>query len=207
MWNQIEQLWSLIAPEQIPLWLKIGYTIFVCVLVPPYVKHYGPGNFLWFSDTALLLALAALWLESPLLTSIAALAVLLPDIAWNLDFLARLTIRKSITGLSAYMFNRQVSGFIRALSLFHVFFPVLLIWMLHKLGYDKRALLIQTPITWVVLPLSYFFTRRSENVNWVHGFGNKPYLFLSPPLHILMLMISFPLVIYLPTHFLLQNLF
>jgi uncharacterized membrane protein len=79
--------------------------------------------------------------------------------------------------------------------------------MLHRLGYDGRALLVQTVLAWIALPLSYFFTRRSENVNWVHGFGNKPYIFLSPPLHILMLMISFPIVIYLPTHFLLQKLF
>ena len=207
MWNQIEQLWSLIAPEQIPLWLKVGYTIFVCVLVPAYWKHYGPGNFLWFSDTALLITVIALWLENSLLASIAAVSVILLDLAWNLDFLIHLITGASLTGLSAYMFNRGVSRFIRALSLFHVFFPVLLLWMLHRLSYDGRALLVQTALAWIALPLSYFFTRRSENVNWVHGFGNKPHLFLSPPLHILMLMISFPIVIYLPTHFLLQRLF
>jgi hypothetical protein len=207
MWNQIEQLWSLIAPEQIPLWLKIGYTLFVCVLVPAYWKHYGPGNFLWFSDSALLITVIALWSENSLLTSIAALAVLLLDLAWNIDFVTHLLTGSSLTGLSAYMFNRGVSRFIRALSLFHVFFPVLLVWMLHRLGYDGRALLVQTVLAWIALPLSYFFTRRSENVNWVHGFGNQPHLFLSPPLHILMLMISFPIVIYLPTHFLLQALF
>ncbi|HKR59183.1 MAG TPA: hypothetical protein VJS64_05575 [Pyrinomonadaceae bacterium] len=207
MWNQLEQLWSLIAPEQIPLWLKIGYTLFVCVLVPAYWKHYGPGNFLWFSDSALLITVIALWLENSLLASIAALAVLLLDFAWNLDFLAQLITGRSLTGLSAYMFNREVSRFIRALSLFHVFFPVLLVWLLYRLGYDGRALFVQTLLAWIALPLSYFFTRRSENVNWVHGFGNKPQLSVSPPLHILMLMILFPIVIYLPTHFLLQALF
>ena len=77
MWNQLEMLWGLIAPEQIPLWLKVGYTAFVCLLVPIYWKHYGPGNFLWFSDISLLIALVAIWLESPLLTSIVALAILL----------------------------------------------------------------------------------------------------------------------------------
>lgn len=207
MWNQIEQLWSLNAPEQIPLWLKVGYTLFVCVLVPAYWKHYGPGNFLWFSDTALLITVIALWLENSLLASIAALAVLLLDLAWNIDFVTHLLTGSSLTGLSAYMFDRRVSRFIRALSLFHVFFPVLLLWMLHRLGYNSRALLVQTVLAWIALPLSYFFTRRSENVNWVHGFGNQPRLFLSPQLHILLLMISFPIVIYLPTHFLLQALF
>ena len=39
---------------QIPLWVKLGYTLFVAVLVPIYLRHYGPANFLWFSDVALL---------------------------------------------------------------------------------------------------------------------------------------------------------
>lgn len=200
-------LWSLVAPEQIPLWLKIGYTVFLCVLIPAYWKHYGPGNFLWFSDSALLIGFVAIWVESSLLTSIMALAVLLLDLAWNLDFLSRLIVGKSIIGLSAYMFNREVSRFIRILSLFHVFFPFLLFWMLYRLGYDNRALSVQTLLAWIALPLSYFFTRRSENVNWVHGFGNKPHRFLPPALHILVLMILVPLVIYLPAHFLLKAIF
>ena len=200
-------LWSSIAPEQIPLWLKVGYTAFVCVLVPIYWRHYGPGNFLWFSDACLLIALVAIWLESSLLTSIVALAILILDIAWNLDFFAKLLTNTSITGLSAYMFTRETSLLIRALSIFHVFFPVLIIWMLSRLGYDPRALAIQTLLAWILLPLSYFFTRRSENVNWVHGFGNNPHRWLAPPLHVLLLMILFPLVIYLPTHFVLQKLF
>jgi hypothetical protein len=31
----------------IPLWLKIAYTLFVCVIVPVYWRHYGAANFLW----------------------------------------------------------------------------------------------------------------------------------------------------------------
>jgi hypothetical protein len=38
----------------IPLWLKIAYTLFVCILVQVYWRQYGPANFLWFSDIALL---------------------------------------------------------------------------------------------------------------------------------------------------------
>jgi hypothetical protein len=207
MWNQLEMPWTLMGPGQLPLWLKAGYTIFVCVLIPVYWRHYGPGNFLWFSDISLLLAFGAIWLESPLLTSMIALAVLVLDIAWNLDFFARLLTNTSVTGLSAYMFNRQTSLPIRALSIFHVVFPILLLWMLSRLGYDERAFISQTLLAWIVLPLSYFFTRRSENVNWVHGFGNRPKRWLPAPLHILLLMTLFPLVIYLPTHFLLQRFF
>lgn len=54
-------------PHRIPLWVKLAYTAFVCVLVPYYLSAYGPTNFLYFCDVALLMTLAALWLESPLL--------------------------------------------------------------------------------------------------------------------------------------------
>ena len=207
MGKQLDLLWSFLAPEQIPLWLKISYTIFVCVLIPIYWKHYGPGNFLWFSDISLLIAVVALWIENSLLTSMIALAVLLLDIAWNLDFFAKLTVGRSVTGLSEYMFNQKTGLLIRALSIFHVFFPVLLLWTLFQLGYDKRALAVQTVLAWVLLPLSFFLTRRSENVNWVHGFGNKARRWLPAPVHVLLLMILVPLVIYLPTHLILKKIF
>lgn len=207
MWNQLETLRVLIAPEQIPLWLKIGYTLFVCVLIPVYWGHYGPGNFLWFSDMALLMAVGAIWLESPLLTSMVALAVVLLDLAWNLDFLGHLITGKSTIGLSSYMFDSKVGLHIRLLSLFHVFFPVMIVWMLTRLKYDSDALLPQTVLAWVLFPLAYFFSRRSENVNWVHGFGNTPRRWLPAPLHVVLLMIVFPIIIYLPGHFLFKAIF
>ena len=56
----------------IPLWLKIGYTLMAAVIVPAYWRAYGPVNFLWFSDIALLAMAAALWLKSRLLASMMA---------------------------------------------------------------------------------------------------------------------------------------
>ena len=41
--------------SRLPLWFKLIYTAFVAVLVPTYWYHYGPGNFLYFCDLALLL--------------------------------------------------------------------------------------------------------------------------------------------------------
>ena len=50
----------------IPLWFKLAYSAFCAVLVPTYLMAYGPTNFLYFCDVALLTTLAAVWLESPL---------------------------------------------------------------------------------------------------------------------------------------------
>ena len=130
--------------NQIPLWLKLAHTLFVCFLISIYWKQYGPSNFLWFSDIALMSIVAALWLESSLITSMMALSAVLLDVVWNLDFFVRVISGKSLTGLSDYMFNRKISRKIRAISLFHIVFPVLLLWMLSRLGYDRRAFVAQT---------------------------------------------------------------
>jgi len=191
----------------IPLWLKIAHTAFVCVLVPIYWRQYGPVNFLWFSDIALFATAAALWLESPLLASMMALAVVLPELAWNIDFFVRLTTGVSLIGLTNYMFDASIPLFIRALSLFHVVLPVLLIWMLHRLGYDPRAWFWQTLVTVVVLPLSYRFSNSRENVNWVYGFGEKAQTTLPASLYIVLLMLMFSLAVYLPMHLLFDRVF
>ena len=191
----------------IPIWLKIAYTLFVCLLVPIYWRQYGLVNFLWFSDIALLATAPALWLESPLLISMMALAILLPELAWNLDFFVRLTSGVSLIGLTDYMFDASIPLFIRCLSLFHVWLPLLLIWMLHRLGYDGRALLWQTVLAAVVLPLSYLFSNPRENVNWVYGLGAKPQTKVPAPLFVILALLMFFLAVYLPTHFLLDGIF
>jgi hypothetical protein len=189
-----------------PIELKIAYTLFVCFLVPIYWRHYGLANFLWFSDIALLLAVPALWLESSLLASMMALAVTIPELAWNVDFFVRLITGKRLTGLSAYMFDRSIPRFLRALSLFHVGLPLLLLWMVHRLGYDRRALIAQIFLALIVLPLSYFFSDLRTNINWVHGFGEMPEIARGPRFLILSLLL-FPIAFYLPTHLVLEKFF
>ena len=157
-----------------PLWLKIVYSLFVGVLVPVYWVRYGPANFLWFSDIALFGGLAALWLESALLASTMAVAVLLLELVWNIDFFAHLLTGVSITGLSEYMFDPGINLAIRALSLFHVVLPPMLVWMVYKLGYDERALATQTILAIILLPLSRLISTPADNINWVYGLSGKP---------------------------------
>lgn len=191
----------------IPIWLKIAYTLFVCALVPIYWRQYGPANFLWFSDIALLMLVPALWLESPLLVSMMALAVVLPELAWNIDYFFRLATGVSLIGLTDYMFDASIPRYIRGLSLFHVALPVLLIGSLYRVGYDHRALFWQTLVAAVVLPLSYLFSNPRENVNWVYGFGEQSQTWMAGPVFVLLLMLVFPVFIYLPMHFLFGRVF
>jgi hypothetical protein len=198
---------STFSSGHIALWVKIVYTLYVCVLAPIYLLHYPPSNFLWFSDIALLTTVVALWLESSLLASMMTLAILLPELVWNINFFLRLIFGIDEIGLSSYMFDPHIPLGVRALSLFHVVLPALLVWMVYRLGYDRRALMAQLLMGLVVLPVTYAVSDPSDNINWVFGPGTKPQHQLPPLLYLSLVMIFFPLVIYLPTHWILSRLF
>jgi hypothetical protein len=195
------------ADNLIPFWLKIAYTVFVLILVPVYWKKWGPANFLWFSDIALFVMLAAIWLESSLLASMMGIGILIPEISWNVSYFGRLLTGKKIFSLSDYMFDSSKPVFLRALSLFHVILPPLILWMIYKLGFREDALLYQLILGWFVLLFTYFFTDPKENINWVFGTGAKPQTKFNPKLYLLMLMIGFLIVFYIPTYFLLRLIF
>jgi hypothetical protein len=189
--------------QVIPFSAELFYTLFVCVLVPTYWRHYGVANFLWFSDLALLIGLAATWLESPLLASMQAVSVLLLEVVWIIDFLVRLTTGKQVIGIAEYMFKSDEPLFLRGLSLFHLVLPFFLVWLVYALGYDSRAWILQIFLFWAVMLICFFFTKPSDNINWVFGIGTQPRK-ISPGLYLALLMLAVPICIYLPTHFFLD---
>lgn len=191
----------------ISFWIKLAYTLFTTVTVAVYAVKYGPGNFLWFSDIALLITVPALWFESSLLASMLTVGLLLPEVFWNVAFFGRLLTGKRLAGLTDYMFDPQKPLYLRSLSLFHIFLPVLLLWMIARLGYAPGAWIAQTALAWIVLPVTYRLTDPVKNINWVYGPGSEPQKRLPPLIYLSLLMIFFPVVIYFPTHLLLRALF
>lgn len=99
---------------RIPLWVKLAYTAFVCVLVPHYLWAYGPTNFLYFCDVALLMTLVAVWRESSLWASMPAVGILLPQSLWIVDYLGGLCGFR-VVGMTAYMFDPGIPLFARDL--------------------------------------------------------------------------------------------
>lgn len=193
----------------IPLWIKVIYTLFVGLLVPLYWVEYGPQNFLWGSDIALFATLLAVWTESRLLASMMAIAVLLPELVWNVDFVCRLIAGpEALSTLGTrYMFNAEISVLVRGLSLFHIVLPPFLVWLVYRFGYERHALVYQTLLAWLVLPITYMVAEPSANINWVYGFGREPQTWMPGPLYLVLLMVFVPLGLYLPTHLLLSKLF
>ena len=188
-------------------WIKICYTLFVLILIPIYWKHWGPANFLWFSDIALILSVPALWLESRLLASMMAVGVLLPEIYWNLELIVRLLSDVKLAGLTDYMWDKEKPLYLRLLSLFHVALPAILILMLASWGYDGRAIYFQTLFAWLILFICYKITKPAANINWVFGFGNSPQDKISPGIFLLLIMFTYLVLVFLPTHFLLKWIF
>jgi hypothetical protein len=190
-----------LSGQKIPLVLKIVYTLYVAVLVPVYWYHYGPADsFLWFSSLSLLITAAALWLESPRLASMQLVSIFLLELMWIADYLGRLVLDVQLVGIAAYMFDDEKPLYVRGLSLFHAALPFLLIWLVFRLGYDRRAWIAQTIFAWVVLLFCFFFTDPEKNINWVFGPSQEPQRVVPPGVYLAAQMIVLPLCIYLPTH-------
>jgi len=183
------------------------------VLIPVYLRQYGPTNFLYFCDVALVLTLAGIWLERPLLVSMCAVGILVPQTFWVIDFLSNL-VGLPLSGMTDYMFEAQRSLFLRGLSLFHGWMPFLLVYLVWRLGYDPRAFKAWTLVSCIVLPVCYFLMPPSQpdpgltpvNINYVWGFSDHVAQSWMPAnVWFALLLIGLPLAVYWPTHLLLRR--
>jgi len=187
-------------------YLRNILTGFLIILIPVYWHYYGFRNFLWFSDIALFLTLLALWLESPLLMSMAAVGVFVLEALWCIDFFTKLIWDKHVNKLSDYMFNPAYPLTLRALSLFHLVTPIIWLLYLAQYGYDTRALFYFTILYWCIILITRFTTPINDNINWVFLPEVKD-MPISSSVWLLIMLIGIPLCIFLPTHYLFKILF
>ena len=201
------------AENRLPLLFKLVYTAFMAVLIPVYWHYYGPTNFLYFCDVTLIITLVAVWIESPLLVSMCAVGILLPQVYWCIDFIAN-ALGVSLTGMTNYMLNPNSWWFLRGLSLFHGWIPFLLVYLVWKLGYDKRGLPGWTVVAWALILICFFFMPPPRpdpglmpvNINYVWGMDDTAaQTWVSPYVWLAGLMIGLPLLVYTPTHFFLAR--
>lgn len=195
-------------PARLPLALKLGYTAFMAVLVPVYWTSYGPTNFLYFCDMALILTLAGVWMESPLLVSMPTVGILAPQILWAFDFaLGVFGVR--LTGLTDYMFNPASPLLLRGLSLFHGWLPFVLVYLVWRLGYDRRALFAWTALAWALMLISFFFLPGPTpdagltpvNVDYVFGLSDSaPQNWMPAWAWLALMMAALPAVLFAPVH-------
>lgn len=198
---------------RIPLALKIAYTAFLAVLVPYYWASYGPQNFLYFCDVALLLTLVAVWTEAALPASMAAIGIVAPQLLWLVDFGWEWLTAQPLLRLSSYMYDPGIPLFVRGLSLFHGWLPLLLLWLVWRLGYDRRALAAQLATTWGVLIVTFFVVtdphHPAGNVNKVFGLveDGQVQASMAPVAWLGVLMLIHPILILIPSHLVFRRVF
>lgn len=206
---------SIPKARRLPLWLKIAYTAFLAVMIPLYWRDYGPTNFLYFCDVAALVTFIALWRESALLASIAAAGILVPQCIWVLDLLAHFAGTK-ITGMSDYMFDSKIPPLTRGISLFHGWLPFFLLFVVGRLGYDRRALRWWILLSTALVLICYFWmppagamlpnSKQPVNINYVYGFSDDaPQRWVPPWAWLLFVLIGQPILFATPAHLALQR--
>jgi hypothetical protein len=187
----------------LPLWLKIGWSLWLVIWIPVYWRGYGAQNFLYFCDLGNLFVGLALWLESRAIFSMQAAGLLLFQTLYSVDLIGAILTGRHFIGGTEYMFDAHIPLFVRLLSLFHVVTPPLLLWAVRRLGYDQRGWRYQTLLTWAVVPINYFW-RPQYDVNWARGLFFHEQQAMPGLLYLLAYMIAVPLLVYWPTHLTLQ---
>jgi sterol desaturase/sphingolipid hydroxylase (fatty acid hydroxylase superfamily) len=192
--------------------LKIAYTVWFAVWCATYVWWFGPRIMLWMCCIANVALLLGLWRNSPAILSFAGLAVLLAQILYAADLFGDLLFGVHLSGATRYLFASTQPAAIRALSLFHLWVPPLVLGLLWRFGYDRRALVLVTLCALLLFPVCYVTFDptqafdRDSNINWVHGFYDKPSA--DPGVRdLLRALFGYLVVLVLPTHLVLRRIF
>jgi hypothetical protein len=188
---------------RVPLWLKIIWTVWLGVWAPVYWRQYGAQNFLYFCDLGNILIAVALWSESALMFSWQAVGLLVFQSLYIVDLFGTVLFGRHVIGGTEYMFDPHIPLLVRLLSLFHLVTPPLLVWAIWNLGYDPRGWKLQTLITWIVIPINYFW-RPQYNINWARGLFMREQHIVPGAVYVIAYLIVVPLVIYYPTHLILK---
>lgn len=183
-------------------WLAV---LWLLIWVPIYWRTWGGANFVQLCDIAVVLTCIGLWTRSSLLISSQAVASILIACAWALDASWKILLGHHLTGGTEYLFDPQYPVWIRLLSLYHLALPIVLIWAVLRLGYDRHGFRLQCAI----VPFSFIaarFTPPQQNMDFAF---TDPFLHRSwgpPPVHVAISVLFMIFVVYYPTDLLLRRL-
>ena len=184
-------------------WVSV---LWLAVWLPTYTAFWGGANFLHICNVAVILSCLGFLFESPLLLSSQAVFSILGNFFWALDFLNALVTGHPLFGGTEYMWNASIPLWVRCLSLYHFVLPLLLLWGLHRSGYDRQGWKLQGVISLLVLSLSRF-TDPAKNINFVFRDPLLRKTWGMASLHVIVIWIGLIVLIYWPTHQVLCRVF
>lgn len=182
--------------------------LWLAVWVPAYWLTWGPANFLFVCDVAVVLTCLGWWTGSSLLLSSQAVSSIVLNLLWTLNIVWRLLFGNFLIAGSEYMWEPTFPLEVRLLSLFHVIWPPLLVWSLWRAGYDPRGLPLQCAIALVVMIASRIVGAASDpqrNLNFALTDPIFQRQFGPSAAHVALMLAALILVIYLPTHWALRR--
>jgi hypothetical protein len=144
-------------------WLGLAWLV---VYLPSYASAYGFTNFLFLCNLGVMLTAVALLWESRLVLSSQAVAAPVIGLAWALDAGWRVASGHHLFGGTEYMWDPHYPLFTRLLSLYHLAWPVLVVFLVRRVGYDRRGWALQSAIAGAVLVVCRLFTAPAENINF-----------------------------------------
>ncbi len=189
-----------------PIWIRCAAVVWLAIWIPAYWRTWGAANFLHLCDIAVFVTCAGLLTNSALLISSQAVGSLLVDLAWMIDAGWHLARGRGLLGGADYLFDANYALWVRLLTLFHVVMPVLLLWALARIGYDRRGWLLQCAIALVGF-IAARFTIPAQNINYAF---TDPFIHRSwgpPAAHVIISWLFMAVVVYWPTHLALRAMF
>ena len=193
------------GPHTFPV-LRWFSLLWMAVWLPAYFRVWGWANLLHLCDVAVILTFVGIWFANPLLLSSQAVGSLAAGIFWISDVGWRLATGRFLIGGTEYMWDARYPLWVRLLSTFHVGLPLVLLWTLRRIGYDRRALVLQAAIAAVLL-LSSRFLSAELNMNYAYRDPLFHRAWGPVPAHLAMIFIPLVALIYWPAHWLLSALF
>jgi hypothetical protein len=191
---------------RVPTAVRVAAMVWLAVWFPAYLTHYGWSNFIHLSDLAVFLTCAGLLFSNSLLLSSQAVHSMVIDGLWTLDVLWRLLLGHHLIGGTEYMWDASLPLWLRLLSLFHVALPAVLLWSVHRFGYDRRGLPLEARIAAVAL-VGGWIAGPAKNINFAYRDPIFHRMWGSAPVHLALTYAVLIVAVYLPTHLVLRRLF
>ncbi|MHB8754434.1 MAG: hypothetical protein ACYC92_05685 [Candidatus Acidiferrales bacterium] len=192
--------------SKLPQWVRWASLIWLAVWIPAYWHYWGAQNFIHLCDVAVILTCAGLWWSNSLLLSSQAVSSIVVDLLWDLDAAWRFLSSHNLIGGTEYMWDAHYPLWVRLLSLFHIVWPILLLWSLARVGYDRRGCLLQAAIAADAIVVARA-TAPALNINYAFRDPIFHRAWGPAAAHLALTWIVLVIVIYLPTHFVLAKLF
>lgn len=177
------------------------------VYVPSYAAAYGFRNFLFLCNLGVMITAIAVLAGSRLLLSSQAVAAPVIGLAWGIDAAWRVVTGAHLYGGTEYMWDPQYPLFTRLLSLYHLVWPVLVLLLVRRLGYDRRGWPLQGAIAAAAILTCRLATPAAENINFAFVDPVFHRAFEPAALHLAIVLLTLAGLAYALTHAALSRAF